>query len=497
LLGIFASLLAGATLVLGFSPLGWSALMIPVLALWLWPVLRLEPWAAAKCGWALGFGLYLGGVSWVYVSVHHFGGAPLWLALLLVLLLAGYLALYLGVAVGMAWWLTAHPVLRLILALPGCWWLLEQARAWVMGGFPWLNLGYGLSNWPAADGLLALAGVDLLGLVLWWLAGTAVLVLRGQPKVAMAVFAGIAGLWMACPPSLSWTQAQGEPLHVALVQGNMPQDRKWRPDNLLPTLDLYTELSLQHPEADLVIWPEVAVPASRYRVESWFQDWQEQAAQRDQIWLVGVITRRNGHPYNTMYALGGDGGHYVKQKLVPFGEYFPVPNWVRPVFDWLNLPFTNIRTDMESDRFLHAHDVALAVSICFESVFAESLVRRSDGAGLQVTVTNDAWFDGTLAPAQHLQIAQARAAETGRTLLRVANTGISAVIGPQGHIVDQLGWGQRGVLSAQVQPRQGLTPYMRWGSWPLLVMQSLLLGTLFLRRILSLSRRRLLAPPSN
>lgn len=487
---MFASLLAGAVLVLGFAPVGWSGLLVPVLAFWLRSLLDQSPRTAARHGWALGFGLYLAGVSWVFVSVHHFGGAPLWLAVLLVLFLAAYLALYLGAAVGLAWWLSAHAGVRLLVAVPCCWWLLEQTRSWVIGGFPWLNLGYGLSHWTGADGLLALAGVDLLGVVLWLLAGAVVLLMRGQLTVAAGVFVGIASLWALCPPSVSWTQPQGVPLRVALVQGNMPQDQKWRPDNLLPTLDLYTDLSLAHPEADLIIWPEVAVPASRYRVERWFVDWQEQAAQRDQVWLVGVITRRNGHPYNTVYALGEEGGHYVKQKLVPFGEYFPVPGWVRPVFDWLNLPFTDIRTDMESDRFLYAHGIAMAVSICFESVFAESLVRRSDGAGVQVTVTNDAWFDGTLAPWQHLQIAQARAAETARPLLRVANTGISAMIGPRGEVIDQLGWGERGVLPAEVQPRQGLTPYMRWGSQPLAWILSLGLGTLILRRILSVFRRR-------
>nr|MBV6630015.1 apolipoprotein N-acyltransferase [Oceanococcus sp. HetDA_MAG_MS8] len=494
---MFASLLAGATLVLGFAPLGWSGLMVPVLALWLNAALGMSPRVAARHAWALGFGLYLAGVSWVFVSVHHFGGAPLWLAVVLVLALAAYLAVYLGAAVGLAWWLSHNAVLRLMLALPATWWLFEQARAWVLGGFPWLNLGYGLSNWPGADGVLALAGVDMLGLLLWWMAGAAVLLIRGQKQWAVTAGLAAAAFWALCPPSLNWTQPHADPMQVALVQGNMPQDQKWRPQNLLPTLEMYTQLSLEHPEAELIIWPEVAVPASRYRVESWFEDWDDQARNLEQVWLVGVITRRNGHPYNTMYALGGDGGHYVKQKLVPFGEYFPVPQWVRPVFDWLNLPFTDIRTDMESDRFLYAHGVALAISICFESVFAQSLVRRSDDAGLQVTVTNDAWFAGTLAPAQHLQIAQARAAETGRPLLRVANTGITAVISPQGELLQQLGWGQRGVLTAQVQPRLGITPYMRWGAWPLILWQGTVLGALFLRRILSSSRRRFSALPQN
>ena len=177
----------------------------------------------------------------------------------------------------------------------------------------------------------------------------------------------------------------------------------------------------------------------------------------------------------------------MKQKLVPFGEYFPVPQWVRPVFDWLNLPFTDIRTDMESDRFLYAHGVALAISICFESVFAQSLVRRSDDAGLQVTVTNDAWFAGTLAPAQHLQIAQMRALELGRPVVRATNNGITAFIDHRGQITAQLPQFITANITAPVVATRGFTPYYQiqeFGVWSLVII--LLLGAMKLKRRQSL-----------
>ena len=488
------SLLCGAALVLGFAPVGWYPLLPLLLALWLWSLRAASPRQAAWQGFCLGWGLYLAGVSWVYVSIHTFGGAPAWLAVLLVLFLSAYLASFLAVSMGLAWWLAPAGAVRLLLALPACWLLGEHLRGWVFDGFPWLSLGYALSPAPGASGLVALGGVLLLGWVLWSLAAALGLLLerRWWPAALAVVPLGL-GAALAPPPS-QWTQVLGEPLRVALVQGNIEQQNKWKPDNLLPTLEMYDGLTRSLPEADLVIWPEVAIPASLYRVQPWFDAWQVEAAERGQTVLAGVITRVDQHPYNTVYALGPQPGRYVKQHLVPFGEYFPVPDWVRPIFDWLDLPFSDIRTDLPSDRFLRVGTTQIAMSICFEDLFPADFARQADGSQLLVNVTNDAWFAGSLAPWQHLQIARVRAAETGRPLLRVANTGISAHIDADGGLQGQIDWGQRAVLEVDVQPRSGHTPYMHWQDRPLSGLAALLLLLLLCRHVVRISHSRASAP---
>lgn len=494
---VLLSGLAGAVQVLGYAPFGLWPLGLMVAVAWLWGLRDLSARAVLLPAYLFGFGLYVAGVSWVYVSVHTFGGAPVWLAGLLVIALAGYLAVYPMLAFGLAWMIGATSVQRAVLTLPAAWLLVAHLRDVIFGGFPWLTAGYQWVDLPGISGLLAIVGVQGLGVAWWLCAGCGVLLLQRRWRIAAPVLVGLPVLVLVLPVSSHWTQPSGESLRVALVQGNIAQGDKWRRENLRPTLELYGDLTASQPNAELVIWPEVAIPAAYSQVRAWFDKWQGDAQARGQTVLAGVITQHNDSSYNTVYALGGQPGRYVKQHLVPFGEYFPVPGWIRPVLDLLNLPFNDIRTDLAGDRYLYAADTAIAMSICFEDVFPVEFARNAAGSGVLVNVTNDAWFAGSLAPEQHFQIARARAAETGRVLLRVANTGISAVIGPEGRIVDELGWGERGVLSAIVQPRTGMTPYMRLHDWPLTILAVLALLGLSSRYLVRISSSRHTVPKHN
>lgn len=501
------AVLAGAAQVLGFAPFALWPLALVTAAVWLGTLANVSVRAAAWRGFAFAFGLYLAGVSWVYMSIHVYGGAPALLAVLLVLLLAAYLAAYAGLAFALAWWLSPLPWVRVLLALPATWLAAEMGRGLVLGGFPWLGLGYALLDVPGMAGLYALVGVLGATLIYWWLAGALAMMVLARPALpgrawrtraigaAVALPVGIA--LIAAPLPTHWTTAVSDEVTVALIQGNMAQDQKWLPENLVPTLERYTALTERHTDADLVIWPEVAIPASRHIVEPWFEKWQADAVLHQQTVLAGVITRVDGQAYNTVYALGAQPDRYVKQHLVPFGEYFPVPGWVRPVFDWLDLPFSDIRTDLPGASQLRHDTHALAMSICFEDVFPAEFARTARGSDLLVNVTNDAWFAGTLAPYQHLQIARARAAENGRPLLRVANTGISAIIDGDGQVTHALPWGETGTLAAAVTGRRGLTPFARWQHQILGAAAGIVVILLLLFRPLAFSISRQAAPTVN
>ncbi len=485
---LILALLAGLLTTLAFPPFGFWPGVILGPALLLVGLRGLPPRRAALLGWCFGFSHFLSGVWWVVISTHVFGGGPLPVALGLLLCLAAYLALFPALAALLLNTFTAHPgPVALLLLWPACWLLGEFARDLIFGGFPWFSLGYVATAIPRGLNLSAVVGVHGVSVLLALLAGALVALLTGQRRwpVVLAVVMLLAGLGRLPAPG-AWTQAAAQPLRVALIQGNVTQDQKWRPENRGPTIALYQEMTEQAWPADLVIWPEVAIPLPWSAAQWFFEVIDEQAKAQQGTVFGGVLTGDGGKYYNTVYALGLDSGRYVKRHLVPFGEYIPAPDWVRPLFDVLNLPFPAIATGLSGQPTLSVKGQQVSLSICFEDVFPLEVRETAMHSGLLVNVTNDAWFAGSGAPEQHLQIARLRAAESGRSLLRVANTGISAVIGPDGQIQQQLDWGQRGILRAEVLPRVGLTPYQRWGRAPLhgFVVVVLLLGLLWRRGLL-------------
>lgn len=486
---VIAALLGGLLTTAAFAPLNiWPGAVLGPLLL-LYALRGRSPRQALLLGGLYGFAHFLSGVWWVLISTWVYGGAPLSLSLLLLLMLALYLSLFPALAAGLQAWL--HPPisgLRGLWLWPACWMFAEFARDTLFDGFPWFSLGYVATEVPGGLKLAAVLGVHGVSAVYALLAVALLTLLAGGARLlaAGAVLAVITAHVLLPVPS-QWTQAAGEPIEAVLIQGNMSQDQKWRPENRLPTIELYERMTSQAWPADLVIWPEAAIPLPYDYVTWLFEELDLRAREAGGTLYAGILTQQDGATYNTVYALGQDQGRYVKQHLVPFGEYIPAPAWIRPMFDVLNLPFPSIAVGLGGQRSLDVNGHAVSMSICFEDVFPMEVRETSRHAGLLVNVTNDAWFSGSAAPQQHLQIARLRAAESGRSLLRVANTGISAVIGPDGMVEQQLDWGVRGSLRARVVPRDGLTPYQRWGRWPLLgyLAVALLLGLLMRRRLVT------------
>jgi apolipoprotein N-acyltransferase len=184
---------------------------------------------------------------------------------------------------------------------------------------------------------------------------------------------------------------------------------------------------------------------------------------------------QTGTPQNALYALGVPGAVYIKRHLVPYGEYFPVPGLVR---DWLrsmNLPNIDTEPGARGQRPLAVAGERIAVTICYEDVFGAEQLESFPEATLLVNVSNDAWFGTSIALPQHLQIARLRAAEVQRFLLRSTNTGITAVIDPYGRVVASLPRFEPGLLQATVHGRSGVTPYARWGNFPIVALALLAL----------------------
>jgi len=473
------ALLAGLLLPLAFAPFDLFplALLSPLLLFLLLD--RCSPTEGWWRGYLFGLGQFGFGASWVYVSIHDFGHAPMVLALLLTLLFIAFLAFFpalLGYLA--ARFTTAAPLRKYLLLLPCGWVALEWVRGWIMGGFPWLLLGQSQVDTPLVS-YAPWLGVYGISLVVALSAGALALLRRSHRSAAIVL---LLLLWLTplLLQPMSWSTPQRS-LRVSLVQGNIEQNQKWLAGMREETLTRYFDLSRAHSESDLIVWPETAIPAYFHWVEESFITPLEAFARESKTdFLIGVPVdgEAEGGYYNSIVSVGTQRGFYHKQHLVPFGEYLPFKPLLILMGNFLDVPMTDFSRGDERQPLLRVAGTAVGSSICYEAAFGEELIATLPEAELLVNVTNDAWFGRSLAPAQHLQIARMRAAETERYMLRAANTGISAIIGPDGELIAATQQFETTVLSGEVEALQGATPYVRWGNWPLLGL--LLLGLLSL-----------------
>ena len=481
------ALLAGATCVLGFAP--FDIFIVPVLALAaLFALLQRAdtPRAAAGLGFFFGLGLFSAGISWIYIALHEYGDMPMLLAVLATLLFAAFLALFPALAGYVQARFPASAGLRTVLVMPSMWVLVEWLRGTIFTGFPWLTLGYAHSDSPLVGfaPLLGVYGVSLVAAVsaglLAWLGKVR---WSRSGKAALLVFIV---LWSsgAALRSVEWTQPHGEPLSVALVQGNIAQDLKFNPDALVGTLETYRRLAMQN-DARLTVLPETALPLLRHEApENMLEQLRDHAKQSGGDVLIGSFERDQGGYYNSVFTAGtADEQHYRKQHLVPFGEFIPL----RPLLGWfingvLDIPMGDLARGGARQAPLNVGGQRVAVNICYEDAFGEEIIRALPQATLLVNVTNDAWYGHSYAAAQHNQISQLRALETGRMMLRATNTGVTSIIGADGKVLQQLPQHEEGVLLGMAQGYSGVTPYVRWGNAAVMLLIAAMLAYAWKRR---------------
>ncbi len=478
--GRWLALVAGALLPLAYAPFGafpLAPLLLTVLFLILDDV---GPGEAARRGFLFGFGAFLAGIHWIYISLHVFGKLPLYLSVPLMLALILFMALYVALVAWAAARLAPQPGLaRWLVVLPALWTLAEWLRGWVLSGFPWLALGYSQTDSPLA-GYAPVAGVFAVSLVVAMSAGALRLLLAAPARQRGSGLAALVVLWGAgaALDRAHWSEPTGEALDVRIVQGAVPQERKWLPEELQPTMALYANLTLEHLGADLIVWPEAAIPALRGQLEDYFAAVGDRVTAAGGALLVGAIEYREdtGQFFNGVIAPGSDSPPYHKRHLVPFGEYLPVPGFVREWVRLRNLPYPNYHSGPSDQPPMTVAGQRVAVSICYEDVFGEELIYAYPEATLLVNVSNDAWFGDSVAPHQHLQIARMRTIEAARPMIRATNTGISALIDAKGSVTGLSPQFETDVLAGPVQPATGLTPYARAGNALVVIAALLLLG---------------------
>lgn len=434
-------------------------------------------------GYLFGLASFGLGVSWVYISIHDFGGTDRFSAIAITVLFVLFWSLFPA--------LTALLSIRLggsrrLVAMPFVWVLIEYFRGVVLlNGFPWLLAAYSQMATPLS-GYVPLLGAYGTGFVLALSAVIAVAMLQ-KPRQRLKLGGLLALIWLTggLLQTVTWTRPIGDPIRVSMIQGNIGQNQKWRPENRVNTLLLYKRLTEAHWDSDLIIWPETAIPAFLSEVEDFFLTPLAEAARQhdaDLVVSLPVQGKRDDEIYNAVVTLGKDHGIYRKNHLLPFGEYMPLQPLSGFILQQMKVHLGDFTPGGNRQPLLKAAGYPFITSICYEDAFGDANITGLQDAAYLVNVTNDAWFGDSLEPHQHLAIASMRALETGRYLLRATNTGVTAIIAPDGKVVNQAPLFATTVLTDTITPMAGMTPYAHWGDRPIVIALALALSVLLVWR---------------
>ncbi|MEI6333545.1 MAG: apolipoprotein N-acyltransferase [Methylococcaceae bacterium] len=466
--------LAGILFTLAFAPFDYPYLAPLALSLLFASWQNITPRRALIRGYLFGLGSFGLGVSWVYISIHDFGGAN-WLSSgLLTALFFGFWALfpalagYFSVKI-----LPDNRTLISVWVMPVVWLLIEYFRGnCLLNGFPWLQSAYSQLETPLA-GYIPIIGVYGTGFLVALTASSMAFIFQSR-KHGLLLTAFIVSLWVtgSVLQTVKWTHAIGKPVQVSLIQGNITQDQKWRPENKLKTLQLYKELTAAHWNSVVVIWPETSIPAYLSEVNEWFLQPLSNAAKQhntDLIVSLPVHDNATDEKYNAVMTLGKEAGLYRKKHLLPFGEYLPWQPVSGFILNSLAIKLGNFTPGNIDQPLLKAGGYSFITSICYEDAFGDAGLTGLPDAAYLVNVTNDGWFGNSIEPYQHLQMARMRALETGRFMLRATNTGVTAVIAPDGRIINQAPLFTTTVLTETITPMGGMTPYANRGDTPFVI----------------------------
>jgi len=480
----------GAVTVVGYAPYYMFPLPVVTLAglFYLWSQAG-TPRAAAGTGFAFGLGLFLFGVSWIYISLHDYGAMPAPLAAIATFLYCAILALFPAAAAYACARPSVSPAIRCGLLAPAAWTLAEWMRGWLLYGFPWLAAGYSQIPVSPLAGYAPVLGI--YGVTLATAATSGLIVVLGlrvserdeeksiplfrlRPFRLLPSAFWLLAIWLAgySLKQIEWTTPVGAPFNASLLQGNVAQDQKWRSERVRPTLETYRVLAESAP-GELIILPETALPLFLEQVpQDYLSALAASVRSRAGDVLIGVPERTPGGEYfNSVVSVGSSPPQtYRKSHLVPFGEFIPL----RPALAWivgvLAIPLQDFSRGAEGQRPLAVAGQRVAVNICYEDAFGEEIIRQLPEATVLANVSNVAWFGRSKAPRQHLQIAQARALETGRAMLRATNTGVTAVIGPRGEVLAAAPEFEIATVTYPVQGYGGATPYVSWGNYAVLAL---------------------------
>ena len=487
------SFVSGLALVFAYAPYNHWWVSFIALSCWGSLLYRQSPKQAAQRSYFFGLGWFGAGISWVHVSIDQFGGLPLIASLGLMALLCAYLALFPALAGYLSARCSTHRQLNLLL-FPSIWMLTEWLRGWLLTGFPWLSIGYSQLNSPLASlaPIIGEVGISFVMLVL--VACALQLYFKQQTKVALTLLATCV-IGVVASQQFTFVTPTGETKSVALVQGNIAQELKWAPEQEWPSMLKYLDLTRANYDADLIVWPESAIPKIEPLAGEFLDMANSAAALNNTAIVTGIINYNfeSKQYFNSLIVLGKENAsdtngsyfypnanRFYKYHLLPIGEFVPLQEWLRPIAPFFNLPMSSFTRGDYVQPNLMANGISITPLICFEIAFPEQLhANFKADTDILLTVSNDAWFGTSHGPHQHMEIAQMRALEFGRPLVRSTNTGVTAAVDHHGQFIARIPQFEEQVLKADVQLVKGYTPFSQYQRYPTFILAFALFLVIF------------------
>ena len=475
---------AGALITLSFAP--HNVLMASFFGLSLFAWLILQPANKKELfltAFFFALGLFGFGISWIYVSIHEYGQTPALLAFALMGLFVSFLASIFALPWILLRNLPKSPISQ-IFCFAAMWLLVEWIRGWFLTGFPWLYVGHAHLNSPLS-GLAPIVGALGIGFVQAAICATLALSIPDLGKTRSLRTACLVALvlFVLCPflIPIKWTEPM-ESVQITLVQPNIALQDKWNPAMREINLQTLIDLSEENWDSDILVWPEAALPLAVLGEDNLLTELATNLAPEATL-ITGQLAF---DPYeqrftNNLVAAGNGSGQYSKRQLVPFGEYVPLENQLRGLIEFFDLPMSVISRGDKTQEYLRAGPLQVAVAICYEIAYAGQVAADSGEANLITTVSNDTWFGDSVGPHQHFQLAQMRALENSKPVIRGTNNGITGLIDHKGNIVATSAQFAANFLNAELQPQSGNTPFSQFGHYPMVILSLIILALIMLR----------------
>ena len=428
-------------------------------------------------GYSFGIGLWSLGISWLYVSIYFYGNLGFIASTFLTLLFIGIISIYSGLTLFLYSYLRFNSKSVAIFSLPIAWIAVEYLRSILFTGFPWLISGTMLANTPL-DGWTPIIGAQgntflliLISSVLYQLVSN---LQQSRNPLLLFILFSVLMISSYTLKNFQWTELEGV-VTASVVQTNLELEEKWSTEGVIDTKNMIETAIDLGDKGEIIVFPETALIFSEKEIKDWLDYIDVKAKQKNITLLTGIIEREGDFKVrNRILGLGEANSYYDKVKLVPFGEFIPFENITGKFFDILGLKLTNTLPG-EQIKTINAGNIRISASICYEIAFPGLIRKTASDSNLLVTISNDTWFGRSYGPIQHLEIAQNRALEHKKTLVRSTNSGISAFITKEGKIKEKQGYFEEKSLKNEIELYKGQTFYAKYGNLPLFSILSVIL----------------------
>ena len=455
------AIILGGLLVLAFKP--FNLLFIPFIVFPILFFILKKTESPLINAFLFGFSFFSIGLYWLIFCIVNYGGASWFSAIIICLLFYIFLGLFFLPFALIKKNAFAHAIILFT--------LLEIIREYLFTGFPWLSLGFSQVSNPFINQYFSIVGSHGITMIILLISALGFKVIENKNK---KVFPTI-GIMIIILVNFIFSLHEDTPdnekkLKISLLQGNVSQDTKWNENTVMHQIEGYLNL-LDSAKGDLIIFPETAIPLLYANYPNYFHQKINEKIKSNKTIILGSILEIDGNYLNSAVIKSEkEDQFYFKKHLVPFGEYFPLSNYLGFIYrKILNIPFSNLTPSRIENQLIRYDNFYLGLNICYEDIFKASYDVFLPQANLFINLTNDAWYDRSPAAHQHVQIAQARAMEFNRPIIRATNTGVTAYINKKGEIVNSLPTFSEGVLEIEVLPNNLPSLFSKFGYFPLYI----------------------------